>query len=490
MQPRRHRATASEDARGKGAARSGVTDTGPNVSDEQMKRKLDELRGRLARAMRVVRALRARAAPGAPSTKDSRTAGTARGSLPAHVGPAWDLLRGEDVMGASTFDIIAEANQARLRTQVTDSWVVHFGIECRTFSRAREMPRPGIRVRPLRYVDHPLGLAGPTRKQEKSVQDANRMVQVVASLCHLQVEQGGYFIMENPARSLLWQTPDMLRRDAEGLREVMFRNCAFGGTRRKATVLCSNIPNIDLRHKVCNGKELCDYTNVPHAAWGIHRVGGSDRFDTHEEARYVPSAVEQGARAAGRGGRARRRRSQRPFDFSEFFSGPGALLTQCVENEAVSPEQTRSQPVDVKEREDKPRPNGCTGKDTRALENEACIGGLRAQWRAVHRLPHLQRVGKALRQVFEAGVVAAHMRASRDPESQLVEWLHESAPIGVSREILAPPVFPANDVLERADPLEVLSDRVSGSNYQSFQALPELERIVKAGYADRVGRWA
>lgn len=320
-QTRGRRCAASGVAGKEEAARTGGSNTGQSLPDEQKKRKLEELRGRLARATPVVRALRTRAASSTSATEESSKARTARESQPARVGPAWEVLRGKVIKGVNSFDVIAEANQEKLRTQVTDSWVVHFGIECRTFSRAREIPRPGVRVRWLRSAEHPLGLAGLTRKEEESVQDANRLVQIVAWLCRLQAVQGGY----TSTRSLLWQTPDMLqlRRDTSELREVMFHNCAFGGTRRKATTLWSNLPNIDSLHMVCRGKEVCDYANAPHATWGVRKVEGKDRLDTHEEARYPQQLCKELARRIFAAVLVNKR-FQRPFDFSEFFSGPDA----------------------------------------------------------------------------------------------------------------------------------------------------------------------
>lgn len=83
---------------------------------------------------------------------------------------------------------------------------------------------------------------------------------------------------------------------------------------------------------------------------------------------------------------------------------------------------------------------------------------------------------------WRPGVVAAQTQASRDPEPQLVDWLREVAPIGVAREIKSMDVFPSCNVQDRSDPIEVLSDRVKGANYQSFQDAKELaipERNVR-----------
>lgn len=192
-----------------------------------------------------------------------------------------------------------------------------------------------------------------------------------------------------------------------------------------------------------------------------------------------------------------------------------------------------------------------TKKQTREAENVSCIGGLRSPWRAVQRLPELRRLGKVLREIFEkftdaypqfedlpdGGEVAAkladseiidelrrqvaqavgatgtgrcesgspwrrelveaHIKASRDPETGLPQWLREGAPIGVAREVRSCGIFPRIDPDARkqaADAEELLSVEAARGNYKSFEdawqhAMPEVERIISEGYATDVGRW-
>ena len=192
-------------------------------------------------------------------------------------------------------------------------------------------------------------------------------------------------------------------------------------------------------------------------------------------------------------------------------------------------------------------------KDVRAAENDACVGGLRAPWRSVRRLPMLAHLGRGLRQLLERfvddnvwtlalanggdaarcivdrpeldelrrsvagacgvpdcdvspgartpwrpGVVEAHIQAAKDPETELVGWLRTGAPIGVARPIVACGVFPpakgGSAQPGADDALGILADSVMGGNYKSFEearvhALPELQRTVKAGYAVHIGTW-
>ena len=98
----------------------------------------------------LLRQLRARLHKAATRCREILEARRSTGSrrpaakLVFQVGPAWDLLRG------SQYDVLRKENVERLQRQVAASLVVHFGTECKTFSRAREIQRPGLKLsRPL-----------------------------------------------------------------------------------------------------------------------------------------------------------------------------------------------------------------------------------------------------------------------------------------------------------------------------------------------------
>ena len=63
----------------------------------------------------------------------------------------------------------------RLRAEVQKAWVVHFGVDCRTFSRAREIRRPSA-PRPLRSDAFPAGLPSLRGRQRQTVAESTKEV--------------------------------------------------------------------------------------------------------------------------------------------------------------------------------------------------------------------------------------------------------------------------------------------------------------------------
>lgn len=270
-------------------------------SGAQKHRKLKELCGRLARAARVVRALRSRAAatlgPEGPSESSRET--QTKEQRPARGGSPWDLLRGSVVAGVNSLDVAAPANQAKLQWQVDNILVVHFGIDCRTFSRAREIPRPGVPVRPLRSRDHPDGLPNLTVVEREAVQNANVMVEVVVEMCSRKATQGGSFIVENLARS----------RCAHVLRDLLsqLRLRRQNKEGHSAPEQPSGTPGTS---KECKGTDICDFTHAQHAQWGVNYAEGRMQLDKRKEAKYPEELCRVLARIiaqAAADGRARSR---------------------------------------------------------------------------------------------------------------------------------------------------------------------------------------
>ena len=57
--------------------------------------------------------------------------------------------------------------------------------------------------------------------------------------------EGRYFILENPSGSWIWKMPAVQHLMAQaGVYEVHLHNCAFGGKRRKRTMLLTNVPEL------------------------------------------------------------------------------------------------------------------------------------------------------------------------------------------------------------------------------------------------------
>ena len=70
------------------------------------------------------------------------------------VGEHWDKLLGEQ------YDVLVAENEAKLLEQLLETMVSFFGIDCKSFSRARGCPVPGAKTWPkaLRSASFPLGL--------------------------------------------------------------------------------------------------------------------------------------------------------------------------------------------------------------------------------------------------------------------------------------------------------------------------------------------
>ena len=198
------------------------------------------------------------------------------------------------------------------------------------------------------------------------------------------------------------------------------------------------------------------------------------------------------------------------------------------------------------------KPARATAKAAREQANEACVGGLRAPWRATKVL-HLSaeagvKVKEALRQALtehpalmkavdgdklfdpetpeqKAGVeraralvaealgvehpqpmgrstswqphlVQAWTAAANDLDIDLARWLLEGAPLGVREDIPARGVFPlvepavANETLD-----EIFATSEPRANYKSYEeaythVAPELERLRQAGYVEVLGSWS
>ena len=199
-------------------------------------------------------------------------------------------------------------------------------------------------------------------------------------------------------------------------------------------------------------------------------------------------------------------------------------------------------------------PGRVSAKATRERENEACVGGLRAPWRAKSALHMSDAVGvkvrealaKALkehpelltaadgaeafdpdaeaqragveraRQLVAEALGVAHpqpmgrstswqphlvrgwIQAANDPDVDLPKWLLEGAPLGV-REF---PDLPARGVFPEVDPGEanaaldeLFAKSEPHSNYKSYEeafvhVAPELDRLRKLGYVEVIGNWS
>ena len=110
----------------------------------------------------------------------------------------WDLLRGRCVFRDRP-QLLKEAQKARLS---------HWAPNCATFSRAREIPIPGVAnpPRPVRSEASPRGipeeLEKMSQKSKKKLEDDTSMADLSADQCLQAHLEKDYFTLEHPGRSL------------------------------------------------------------------------------------------------------------------------------------------------------------------------------------------------------------------------------------------------------------------------------------------------
>ena len=405
---------------------------------------MEGLRQRLQRATAEVeagrKALRARRA-GKERQRQARK---------TKVAPAWDILRGKE------FDVLREENREWLEKQIGRTLVVHFGTECKTFSRARELQRPGWRLpKPLRSAQHPLGLPGLTAKEKESLSRGNEMAEISVQLAFKLLAAGCYFIIENPERSRLWDLPEFVRLSKQaGVKEWICHNCMLGGRRRKATKFLSNL-NLQEVEKRCTGKDgKCDRTGCPHEPWEPWWDEAAQKtvHPSAEETEYPEEMCEALAEGVCRAVDAQENSDGRPanyeWDFLEVFAGPNAPFSRAVEGRSVqtdkeNPGTTSAQSVatpgcsgDVELAGEDPKKEE-TKEERRERENNECIGGLRSPWKSVQKLPKLREVGRQLRRILE-DFLDAHPKFENMPQGgQQAEELEKAQEVEELRRIIA-----------------------------------------------------
>ena len=259
----------------------------------------------------------------------------------------WDILRGTSGADGNEFNVLIPARQEALALKTAVALVQHWAPQCSTFSLLRERPIPGVakgRVPvPLRSAEHPKGLPellGDDADQalKKNIEDDTTMAVFAATQCALAAATGRCFVLENPSGSHLWELPEVIALMAmDGVRAVLYHACAFGGVRRKAMTLLTNMSEVqDECGMVCGerrAKEACPYLGVPHLPWAtVVDLRGTWKSPSKGEAEYQPRLCDALTKAF-----LRRRHAVveaggtlPPTFFIEVFSGPNAPLTAAV----------------------------------------------------------------------------------------------------------------------------------------------------------------
>ena len=202
-----------------------------------------------------------------------------------------------DVEVEPTHDILSPGGIAlavRIALSVIPGGVVWFGVPCSTLVWM-------ARGHTKRSRANPLG-----DRTRADVCRANRIARIVVMLCRVLAKRGVFFVMEQPAGSLLWQTP-CVRLAARRLRVNGQQWCRrfvwlghYGHKICKPTELCGVFPNLAriLPSKRPRGKSAAGVYRVWLSKTGRKRICGSVGLKATEH--YPKRFCREFARAVAR----------------------------------------------------------------------------------------------------------------------------------------------------------------------------------------------
>ena len=155
-----------------------------------------------------------------------------------------------------------------------------------TSSRARAIPvPPELRKRgapcprPLRSRREPDGIRGIRGTSLLRVKQANRLYAFCVQIMLLCIRLRIPCVVENPARSLMWET-SFFRALPATLHRCLSHSCMYGSRKKKATALLSSIA-LPRMMRVCDGSHR-------HEPWGIREIQHRWHFSTSDAAEYEP----------------------------------------------------------------------------------------------------------------------------------------------------------------------------------------------------------
>ena len=241
----------------------------------------------------------------------------------------WDLLRGKDVFRDREF----------LKEVLDRADCQHWAPNCATFSRAREIPIPGVKNPPvpLRSDDYPEGIPDEVNrlsvKARKRLETDTEMADMAATSCAEADEKGKGFTLEHPGRSIAlrlssWKRLVQRRR----VSTFFYHTCMFPGSRRKRyQVLITNRKEFAKMARTCEGSYRCCRTGEKHFKWRPTVTGGKVlQFTTGDEREYPQGFCSAYANCLSE-------RLHNGETFVEIFSGPNAPLSKAVADELGIP---------------------------------------------------------------------------------------------------------------------------------------------------------
>ena len=129
--------------------------------------------------------------------------------------------------------------------------VLHLGPPCSSFSMAVNR----FKTYAMRSSDRPEGFDDLPPHREEKVRLGNALAEVSARLAEAQEKAGSYWILEQPATSLMWLFAPIAASIAQiTIFLVVIDVCMFGAPWRKPTTLASNFEGITRLHRKCDGR--------------------------------------------------------------------------------------------------------------------------------------------------------------------------------------------------------------------------------------------
>ena len=133
--------------------------------------------------------------------------------------PAAHVIRAADAWRDGDQDLLQDEFLHYCVTEARQAYWLHQAPPCRTFTRSRRSDKWG-KVRQLRSDEKPQGFGTPETEQ------ANELARRTAFLARCTMERGGYFSIENPWDSRIWDMPFMKAlAKLEGVRFVRWDAC-------------------------------------------------------------------------------------------------------------------------------------------------------------------------------------------------------------------------------------------------------------------------
>ena len=403
----------------------------------------------------------------------------------------WDLTDAEAI---STI-------KRRLKDKVEKGarFVLHFAPPCSTFSRARDRGR----ATRLRSPEFPQGLP----EHAERVRVANELAVNTMLLTKFAVEECKAVVtIENPARSYFWPFVDATCQDMPSHQDVVLSQCRFGTPWKKDT---------RFRSYGAFPKELDKQCSMRRSTWtcGVlrsegHKVLEFGKASTRAAAAYPPKLCKAYAKFAVRlrcegadpqrslaevrltktgavkrhllrgetVDSKRQRKEQEDKDSLAGMRNPASVLRRwpsLVDGLKPVAEELRSI---VKDFEVLQGLVGCCGKEaTRKPPTEEELSAPRRRLETVLGLQpgegDLRHPASPWRYMYFKAV----QNLTEDPDKEIVSWLRDGAPMGLSQAIAAGGLFPAVDE-EPESTLQDLefADRWS-SNHPSFAEKSEQE---------------